>query len=71
MKDTSREMLQLQFDKMMAMSPNERIAMACEMFMAARSAFLASLPEGLSEEEVKRRLYFRTYGEHLPADFFE
>jgi hypothetical protein len=69
-KDTSKEIERLQFEKMMAISPDERIAMACEMFMAARQAFLASLPTDLSEEEIKRQLYFRTYGEHLPEDFF-
>ena len=55
---------------MLKMSPNERIAMGCEMFMSARQAFLNSLPKDLSEEEVKKRLYFRAYGEHLPDDFF-
>ncbi len=69
MKDISKEIEKLQFEKMMAMSPDQRIAMACEMFMAARTAFLASLPKDLSEEEVKKQLYFRTYGEHLPEDF--
>ncbi|HUF04467.1 MAG TPA: hypothetical protein VMM38_09865 [Aridibacter sp.] len=71
MKDTSKEIAKLQFEMMMAMSPNQRIAMACEMYMAARTAFLASLPEGLSEKDTKRRLYYRTYDEHLPDDFFD
>ncbi len=71
MKDTTPEIEKMQFELMMKMTPNERIAMACEMFMSARNLFLASLPKDLSDEEIKKRLYFRTYGEHLPEDFFE
>lgn len=56
---------------MLKMSPNERIAMGCEMFMSARQAFLNSLPKDLSEKEIKKQLYYRTYGEHLPDDFFK
>lgn len=70
MRDTSPEIEKIQFELMLKMSPNERIAMGCEMFMSAREAFLNSLPKGLSEKEIKKRLYFRTYGEHLPDDFF-
>lgn len=56
---------------MMKKTPNERIALACEMFMSARELFLGSLPKNLSEMEIKKRLYFRSYGEHLPEDFFK
>lgn len=69
-KDTSREIEKIQFELMMRKTPNERIALACEMFMSARESFLASLPKNLSEREIKEQLYFRTYGEHLPGDFF-
>ena len=61
----------LQFDLLMKKTPNERVVMACEMFQANREMILASLPKNLSEEEIKKRLYFRTYGEELPDDFFE
>ena len=71
MKDTTLEIEKIQFEMMMKMSPNQRIAMACEMFMSARELFLRSLPPDLPEDEVKRQLYYRTYGEHLPDDFFE
>lgn len=71
MRDTSPEIEKIQFELMLKMSPNERIAMGCEMFMSARQAFLNSLPKDLSEKEIKKRLYFRTYGEHLPDDFFK
>ncbi len=55
----------------MKMSADERIAMACEMFMSARESFLNSLPKDLSDEKIKKQLYFRTYGEPLPEDFFD
>ncbi len=71
MNDTTPEIERMQFELMMKKTPNERIALACEMFMSARELFLASLPKDLSEKEVKKQLYFRTYGEHLPDDFFK
>lgn len=71
MNDTTPEIEKMQFELMMKMSPNERVAMACEMFMSARELFLKSLPKDLSENEIKKQLFYRTYGEHLPEDFFE
>ena len=71
MKDTPPEIEKIQFEMMMKMSANQRIAMACEMFMSARELFLQSLPKNLPEKEVKKQLYFRIYGEHLPDDFFK
>ena len=71
MNDTTPEIEKIQFELMMKKTPNERIALSCEMFMSARELFLASLPKDLSEKEIKKRLYFRTYGEHLPNDFFK
>jgi hypothetical protein len=70
LNDTSPEIKKMQFEMMLKMSANQRIKMACEMFMSAREMFLNSLPKDLNENEVKRQLYFRTYGEHLPHDFF-
>lgn len=71
MNDTTTEIEKIQFELMMKMSANQRIAMACEMFMSARELFLRSLPKDLSEDEVKKQLYYRTYGENLPDDFFK
>ena len=71
MKDTTPEIEKLQFEMMMRKTPNERIALACEMFMSARQLFLASLPKNLTERELKKQLFYRTYGEHLPEDFFK
>lgn len=70
MKDTSPEIEKMQFELMMKKTPNERIALACEMFMSARQLFLASLPKDLSEQEIKKQLFYRTYSENLPKDFF-
>lgn len=71
MKDTSPEMEKMQFEMMMNFSPDKRIRLGCEMFMAARTMLIASLPKDLSEKELKKQIYFRTYGEHLPEDFFK
>lgn len=70
-KDTSPEIYRLQLRLWMARSPQERARFAASLFRNARAVILASFPEDLSEEEVKRQLYFRTYGEHLPDDFFD
>jgi len=71
MNDTSPEMEKMQFEMMMKLSPNKRIALGCEMFMAARELIIASLPKNLSEREFKKLYYERMYGKPLPADFFE
>ncbi len=71
MRDTTAEMSRIQFEMMKKLSSNRRIELACEMFQTAREMIIASLPKDLSEKEFKRQLYFRTYGEHLPEDFFK
>lgn len=71
MNDTSLEIENKQFEMMMSFSPNKRIAMGAEMFMAARELILASLPKHLSERERKKRYYEQMYGEPLPEDFFK
>ena len=71
MKDTSPEMERMQFEMMMKLGANKRIALGCEMFMAARQLIIESLPKDLPEREFKKQLYYRTYGEPLPEDFFK
>lgn len=71
MNDTPPEIRRLQFEMMKKLSSERRIELACEMFQTAREMIVASLPKNLSEQEFKRQLYFRTYGEHLPDDFFK
>jgi hypothetical protein len=50
----------------MARSPEERFVMGVRMFDAARAMVLASLPGGLSPEELKRQLFQRLYGQPAP-----
>lgn len=71
MIDTSPEIEEMQFEMMMKLGAEKRIALAGEMFMAARQLLLASLPKDLSEREIKKRYYFQMYGEPLPKDFFK
>ena len=55
----------------MTLSSGERIRIACSMFAENRHNIIQSLPKNLSGQEFKKQLYFRTYGEHLPEDFFD
>lgn len=54
-----------------SLSQNEGILISCALFSENRHNIIESLPKNLSEKEFKRQLYFRTYGEHLPEDFFK
>jgi hypothetical protein len=67
MNDTSPEIAELVRQKLMARSGEERFLMGVRMFDAARDVVLASLPAGLSAEELKRQLFQRFYGQPLPA----
>lgn len=67
----SREIENLQFELLIKKTPQERVVLAGKMFMANRAAILDSLPKNLPEKEVKKQLYYRTYGENLPDDFFK
>ena len=62
MNDTSPEIAELVRQKLMARSGSERFVMGTRMFDAARTVVLASLPAGLSPDELKRQLYQRVYG---------
>lgn len=66
MTDTSPEIAELVRQKLMARSGEERFIMGVQMFEAARAMALASLPAGLSPEELKRQLFLRTYGHPAP-----
>ena len=67
MNDTSPEIAELVRQKLMARSGSERFVMGTRMFDAARAVVLASLPPGLSPDQLKRQLFQRVYG--LPAPF--
>ena len=71
MTDTTREIEEMQNELWMKKTPQERARIASAMSTAGRRAIIASLPKDLSEKEIKKQLYFRTYGEHLPEDFFK
>ncbi len=62
MKDTPPEIKQTMHEMMMARSGEERLVMGASMFDAARVMVLASLPQGLPEEELRQRLLERLYG---------
>lgn len=71
LKDTTREIEEMQNELWMKRTPQERARFASAMFAAARNTIIASLPKNLSEKEFKEQLYYRTYGEPLPEDFFK
>jgi hypothetical protein len=50
----------------MARSGSERFVMGVRMFDAARTMGLASLPAGISQDELKRQLFHRIYGFTAP-----
>lgn len=59
------------FEAGCSLSSNERVLIMGSLFAENRQKIIASLPPNLSEKEFKKQLYFRTYGEHLPEDFFK
>ena len=69
LKDTTPEIEALQNELWMKRTPQARTRAASEMFAAARHILIKSLPEGLSDDELRRRVYERTYAEPFPEDF--
>jgi len=66
MNDTPPEIAELVRQKLMGRSAEERFVMGSRMFDAAREMVLASLPAGLSPEDLKRQLFQRLYGQPAP-----
>ena len=66
MTDTSPEIAELVRQKLMARPAEERFVMGALMFDAAREMVLASLPAGLSADELRQQLFQRVYGQPLP-----
>jgi hypothetical protein len=62
MNDTSPDIEKIARSLMEARSGGERMIMSASMFDAARAIVLASLPEDLSEEDSRRKLFERMYG---------
>lgn len=71
LNDTTKEIEELQNKLWMERTTAERAEYMFGMFATSRRAIIASLPKDLSEKEFKKQLYYRTYGEHLPEDFFK
>jgi len=61
--DTSREIEHMVRSRYSAMQPVERFMIGVSMFETARAIVLASLPAGLSAEELRRKLGERLYPE--------
>lgn len=57
-------------DMLMARTGSERLIMGSQMFETARTILLASLPPGLSDFEIKRRLCERVYGNEVDQAAF-
>lgn len=70
MTDTTREIEELQNERWMKKTPQERARFASAMFAAGKNAVIASPPKNISDKDLKKQLYFRIYGENLPEDFF-
>lgn len=71
LKDTTREIEEMQNELWMKRTTQERAKFMFGMFATARRLLIASLSRDLSEREFKEQIYFRTYGEPLPEDFFK
>ena len=67
MTDTPPEIAELVRQRLMTRSAEERFLMGVRSFEAAREMVLASLPAGLSPEELKRQLFQRLYDQPLPT----
>ena len=63
--DTPQQIRKMVHDRLMSLSCEERFVIGARMFESARRLVLASFPKGLSEEELKERLFERFYGRPL------
>jgi len=70
MKDTSPEVNEMMYQRLMALSGEERVLMGFSMIQSAKEMILASLPEDITEPERKKMLYERYYGEAMPEELY-
>ncbi len=68
MNDTSPEAKKIQDELFAKLSGEERLLMGLEMFETARKIVLSSFPENLSENEIRKRLFLRFYGNDFSED---
>jgi len=62
MNDTSPWAKKIQDELFAKLSGEERLLMGLEMFETARKIVLSSFPPNLSENEIRKRLFLRFYG---------
>jgi hypothetical protein len=62
MNDTRPEAKKIQEELFAKLSGEERLLMGLEMFETARKIVLSSFPENLPENEIRKRLFLRFYG---------
>ena len=65
MTDTPPEIEQLQRNRLMALSGEERFVIGAQMFDSALEMIKASLPSDLSDAERRRQLFKRIYGKEM------
>jgi hypothetical protein len=65
MDDTLPEIAAMVRRMLLARTGAERLEMGSQMFEVARTMVVASLPPGLSDLEIKRRLCERLYGNQV------
>ena len=70
MNDTDPQIAELVRRRLLERSGAERILMGSRMFDVAKAIMLASLPEGLTEIEIKARLCERLYGNEVDVSAF-
>jgi hypothetical protein len=70
MNDTDPQIAELVRQRLMVRSGAERVMMASGMFETAKAMVLASLPTGLTEIEIKKRLVERFYGDEVDVQAF-
>ena len=65
MNDTSPKVKAIYREKILALTPEERLLMACRMFDEAKELVLAGIRAehpGLNEQETKKKVFTRMYG---------
>jgi hypothetical protein len=68
--DTTREMEEMQNTLWMERSVDERAEMMFGMFACARSLMISSLPDGLSESQLKEQIFSKTRRNDAETDVY-
>ena len=70
MNDTDPEIARIVRQRLLERSGAERVMMGSQMFDLAKAMIVASLPEGLTQLEIKEQLCRRLYGNEVDVDGF-